>query len=156
MSTGAKSMGTKRVKQGRRPRKKLTWSRANRARVLRCAEKLGTAFLDYDRALWLIAPSGKVFDFGAMQSHLNFYEYGTKRGTLIREALAKAHPHSQPEFYPCPKSDAYLDALKLMEGDLLNCGDPECAFCELRGCLPATSESLMRLIQFYFQREFSD
>ena len=77
--------------------KKLARTTENRVRVLRCAEKLGIGFFDYDSALWLFAPSGKVFSFGATQSHLNFYEYGTKRGKLLREALSKAHPHSQPE-----------------------------------------------------------
>jgi hypothetical protein len=136
--------------------KKLARSTANRARVLRCAEKLGIGILDYDSGLWLLAPSRKVFGFGDMQSHLNLYEYGTKRGELMREALSKTHPHSQPEFSPCSKSEAYIDALELMQAELEDCGDTECAFCQLRGRLPATNESLMLLIQFYFQREFSD
>ena len=134
--------------------KKLSRSIADHAQALNCAEKLGIGFLDYDSVLWLLAPSGKVFKFGEMQSHVNLYEYGTKRGKLMREALSKAHPHSQPEFYPCSKSEAYIDAFELMQAELQDCGDPECAFCELRGRLPATSESLLRLIQFYFQREF--
>ena len=135
--------------------KQVSRSMANRKQVLRCAEKLGIGFLDYDSVLWLIAPSGKVFDFGEMQSHVNLYEYGAKRGKLMRQALSKAHPHSQPQFYPCPKSEAYADALELMRAELQDCSDPECAFCKRRGRLPATSESLMRLIHFYVQREFS-
>jgi hypothetical protein len=134
--------------------KKLSRSMANRAHALRCAEKLEIGFLDYDRVLWLFAPSGKIFNFGEMQSHVNLYEYGTKRGKLMLEAYAKAHPHSQPEFYPCTKSEAYIDAFELMRAELQDCRDHECAFCQLRGRLPATSESLMRLIQFYFRREF--
>jgi hypothetical protein len=135
--------------------KKLARSIPNRSQVLRCAEKLGIGFLDYDSVLWLLAPSGKVFCFGDMQSHVNLYEYGTKRGKLMREALSKAHPHSQPEFYPCSKSQAYIDALELMQAELQDCGDTECAFCQLRGRSSATSESSLRLIQFYVQREFS-
>lgn len=135
--------------------KKLARSMANRSQVLRCAEKLGIGFLDYGSVLWLLAPSGKVFCFGDMQSHVNLNEYGTTRGKLMRETLSKAHPHSQPEFYPCPKSEAYFDAMELMRAELKDCSDPECAFCKLRGRLPATSESLMRLIHFYVQREFS-
>ena len=136
--------------------KKLARTTENRVRVLRCAEKLGIGFFDYDSALWLFAPSGKVFSFGATQSHLNFYEYGTKRGKLLREALSKAHPHSQPEFFRCSKSVAYIDALELIQGELEDCDDPECAFCRLRTRLPTKSESLIRLIEFYFQRGFSD
>ena len=135
--------------------KKLARSMANRSQVIHCAEKLGIGFLDYDSVLWLLAPSGKVFCFGDMQSHVNLYEYGTKRGQLMRQTLSKAHPHSQPEFYPCSKSEGYIDALELMQAELRDCRDPECAFCQLRGRLSATSESLLRLIQFYFQREFS-
>jgi hypothetical protein len=135
--------------------KKLARSMANRSQVLHRAEKLGIGFLDYGSVLWLLGPFGKLFCFGDMQSHVNLYEYGTKRGKLMREALSKAHPHSQPEFYPCSKSEAYIDALELMRAELQDCGDPECAFCKLRGRLPATSESLVRLIHFYVQREFS-
>jgi hypothetical protein len=135
--------------------KKLASPMANRSQIFYRAEKLGIGFLDYDSVLWLFAPSGKVFCFGEMQSHVNLYEYGTKRGDLMRESLSKAHPHSQPEFYPCLKSEAYIDALELMQTELQDCGDPECAFCQLRVRLPATSESLMRLIHFYIQREFS-
>jgi hypothetical protein len=127
---------------------------ANRRQVLCCAEKLGIGFLDHGSVLWLLAPFGKVFCFGEMQSHVNLYEYGTKRGKLMRESLSKAHPHSQPEFYPCSKSEAYVDALELMQAELQDCGDPECEYCQLRARLPATSESLMRLIHFYFQHEF--
>jgi hypothetical protein len=128
---------------------------ANRSQVIHGSEKLGIGFLDYGSVLWLLSPSGKVFCFGEMQSHVNLYEYGTKRGKLMRETLSKAHPHSQPEFYPCSKSEAYIDALELMRAKLEDCGDPECAFCRLRGRLPATKASLMRLIRFYFQHEFS-
>jgi hypothetical protein len=135
--------------------KKLARSIANRSQLTRGSEKLGIGFLDYAGVLWLLAPYGKVFCFGDMQSHVNLYEYGTKRGKLMREALSKAHPHSQPDFYPCPKSEAYLDALELIRAELQDCGDPECPFCLLRGRLPHTSESLLRLIHFYFQHEFA-
>ena len=67
--------------------KKLAGSMANRSQVLHRAEKLGIGFFDYDSVLWLVAPSGKVFEFGEMQSHVNLYEYGTKRGKLMRETL---------------------------------------------------------------------
>jgi hypothetical protein len=127
----------------------------NRSQVIHCAEKLGIGFLDYGGVLWLLAPSGKVFCFGDMQSHVNLCEYGTKRGKLMRETLSKAHPHSQPEFYPCTKSEAYVDALELMQAERQDCGDTECTFCQLRGRLPATSESSLRLVYFYVQREFS-
>jgi hypothetical protein len=147
-------METRRVHTTGSCLKKLSKSTANRKQVLCCAEKLGIGFLEYDSVLWLLAPSGKEFCFGDMQSHVNLYEYGTKRGKLMREALSKAHPHSQPEFYPCSKSEAYMDALELMQAELQDCGDPECAFCQLRGRLPATSESSLRLIHFYVQREF--
>jgi hypothetical protein len=152
----SKSALTRRVKHGRNPMKKLARSTANRSQVIRGSEKLGIGFLDYGSVLWLLAPSGKVFCFGEMQSHVNLYEYGTKRGKLMREALSKAHPHSQPEFYPCPKSEAYFDALELIRAELQDCGDPDCAFCQLRGRLSAESENLLRLVQFYFQRGFSD
>ena len=135
--------------------KKLARSIANRSQLTRGSEKLGIGFLDYDSVLWLFAPSGKVFCFGDMQSHVNLYEYGTKRGKLMRETLSKAHPHSQREFYPCSKSEAYFDAMELMRAELQDCSDSECAFCQLRRRLPATSESLLRLIRFYFQHEFS-
>jgi hypothetical protein len=148
-------METRRVHTAGSCLKKVSRSMANRKQVLCCAEKLGIGYLDYDSVLWLLAPSGKVFDFGEMQSHVNLYEYGTKRGKLMREALSKAHPHSQPEFYPCRKSEAYFDALELIRAQLQDCGDPDCAFCQLRGRLSAESENLLRLVQFYFQREFS-
>jgi hypothetical protein len=134
---------------------KFASSIASRSKIIRDSEKLGVGFLDYGSVLWLLAPYGKVFCFGDMQSHVNMYEYGTKRGKQMREALSKAHPHSQPEFYPCLKSAAYADALELLQAELQDCGDPGCAFCQLRGRLPATRASLMRLIRFYFQHEFT-
>jgi hypothetical protein len=146
---------SRRFKHGRNPMKKLARSMTNRSQVLHRAEELAIGFLDYESVLWLLAPFGNVFCFGEMQSHVNLYEYGTKRGKLMRETLSKAHPHSQPEFYPCSKSEAYIDALELMQTELKDCGDPECAFCQLRARLPATSGSSLRLIHFYVQREFS-
>src|ERR1700730_16035133 len=120
--------------------KKLARSMATRSQVIQRAENLGIGFLDYGSVLWLLATSGKVFCFGDMQSHINLYEYGSKRGKLMRAALSKAHPHAQPEFYPCSKSEAYIDALELMRAELQDCGDPECAFCQFRGRLPDTGE----------------
>jgi hypothetical protein len=152
---GQKSRETQIVEEGRNPMKKLSRSLGNRAQALRCAKKLGIVFLDYGSVVWLLAPPGKVFNFGEMQSHVNPYEYGAKRGKLMREALSKAHPHSQPEFYPGPKSQVYIDALELMQAELQDCGEPECSFCKLRCRLPATSEGLIRLTQFYFQSEFT-
>jgi hypothetical protein len=152
---GRKSTETRRVKRGKNPMEKFSRPITNRAQAMDCAEKRGIGLLDFDSVLWLLAPTGKVFGFGEMQSHVNLYEYGAKRGKLMREALSKAHPHSQPEFYSCSKSQAYIDAFELMQTELQDCGDPACAFCQLRGRLPDTSESLMRLIEFYFQREFS-
>lgn len=118
------------------------------ARIIERADELGADAFDYESALWLFSPAGKVFEFGDLKLHYIQYEYGFERSEFMRQALAGVHPHAQPEFYPCSKIDAYRDALELMERELEDCEEPECAFCLFRQQLPPAADRLERLARF--------
>ena len=110
--------------------------------------------MDYESALWLFCPAGKVFDFGDLKVHYVQYEYGPERSEFMREALSAVHPHARPEFYPCSKADAYRDALELMERELEPCEEPECAFCHFRRHPPGAPDNLQRLARFCIEEAY--
>src|SRR5262249_24722466 len=127
---------------------------ATDTQVIQRAKELKADVLDYESALWLFCPLGKAFDFGDMRLHYVQYEYGPQRSEFMHEALLKVHPQARPEFFPCLEAEAYRDAVELLEGELVPCEEPQCAFCRLRQHLPSTPGGLQKLARFCLEEAY--
>jgi hypothetical protein len=106
-----------------------------RAQVLKRAKEKDLQFVDYENGLWLICPSGKVFDMGDADSHCQFFEYGTKRSEFMEKALDSENWHAMcvPDFFPSTKTEAYEATLEWMDRrELIDCTEPDCDQCYLR------------------------
>ena len=129
---------------------------ATRTQLLRRAKELGVDILDHENTLWLFCPAGKVFDFGDAGYHYLLQEYGRNRSRFIRKALENSHPQFELEFVPSPKTEGYAHLLQnLRANPPKDCTVPQCELCLFRRGLPATSESLLKLAQFYLQHDYS-
>jgi hypothetical protein len=104
-------------------------------------------FVDYENALWLICPPGKVFDLGDLYTHCQFFEYGRRRSEFMDKALDSENCHAMaiPDFFPSTKAEAYRYALEWIDQhELTDCTEPECDQCYLR-----SKKDLVPLMQYH-------
>jgi hypothetical protein len=126
-----------------------------RSHLLQRTKELALDFLDHQNTLWIFCSAGKVFDFGDVQYHYFFNEYGERRSKFMWKALENAHPQFQPEFVPSSKAEAYANLLEMLnEKPLTECTNPDCEPCRFRQSLPATPESLLKLVEFCIQYDY--
>jgi hypothetical protein len=136
--------------------KKSKQAVSTRTQVLRHAKELGVDVLDHENTLWLFCPAGKVFDFGDAEYHYRFYEYGKNRSKFMRKALENMHPQFELQFFPSPKTEVYAEMLENLRVNApTDCTEPECELCRFRRTLPSTSESLVKLAQFFLNNDYS-
>jgi hypothetical protein len=127
-----------------------------RSQLFQRTKELGVDFFDHENALWVFCPAGKVFDFGDAEYHYLFVEYGKNRSKFMRKAFENVHPQFERQFFPSGKTEGYAELLEMLPNQpLTECTEPECESCRFRRQLPATSESLLKLAEFYLQSDFS-
>lgn len=126
-----------------------------RPHLLQRTKELALDFLDHQNTLWIFCPAGKLLDIGDVSYHYLFNEYGKRRSKFMWKALENAHPQFQPEFVPSSKAEAYANLLEMLKGNpLIECTDPDCEPCRFRQSLPATPESLLKLVEFCLQYDY--
>ena len=129
---------------------------STRTQVLRRAKELGVDVLDHKNTLWLFCPAGKVFDFGDAEYHYLFHEYGRNRSKFMWKALENVHPQFELQFFPSLKTEIYVEMLQNSRLNALkDCTELECERCRFRKQLPPTSESLLKLVQFFLKYDYS-
>jgi hypothetical protein len=129
---------------------------ATLSQLLQRTKELGVDFLDHENVLWMFCPEGKVFDFGDAGHHYLFHEYGKNRSKFMWNALENMHPQFELQFVPSLKTEGCAELLEMLKfHPLIDCTEAECERCRFRRQLPPTAESLLKLVQFCLQYDFS-